>query len=103
MNCTPWSLKRLTAALRFANSSSESVKEPHVRAGRAIHPLDLRILRVDHVILVGSVSAAAVAEAEVARRQSQGRAGEDVTRPRACEAWQDHGVDSVFSVDFSLR
>src|SRR4029453_13847031 len=61
----------------------ELVEVVDVRAYGAVPAAHLRVRRLDHQVLVGRVRAAAVAEAEVARRQPQRRVREDVAGVRA--------------------
>src|SRR5262249_51558859 len=64
------------------------------RLHRAVDSLDLRVRRLDDVVLVGRVGAAAVAEAEVARGHLAGLAGEAVAGVRAGVARPQHRVDA---------
>src|SRR5437899_11916503 len=70
-----------------------------VGADGAVDALDLRVARLDDVVLVGSVGAAAVAEAEVARGEAQGVAGEDVAGPGASETRKNDRIDAVLAID----
>src|SRR5688572_17550271 len=47
----------------------ERVQAIHERADRAVEARDLRVVRLDHVVLVGRVRAVAEAHAEAARRE----------------------------------
>src|SRR6266852_5971214 len=67
-------------------------------ADGAVHALELRVFRLDDVIFVRSVRAAAVAEAEVTCRQAQPLTGEYVARPGAGVARQNHRVNSASAV-----
>ena len=90
----------LDLTLRRGRELGEVLDErPH----RAVEALDLRVRRLDHVVLVGRVRAAAVAEAEVAGRQLQRLAGEDVARLRAGVARPEDRIDAAPPVDGELR
>src|SRR5437764_4873887 len=65
----------------------------HVRPHRAVDPLHLRVRRLDQVVFVRRVRAAAVAQSEVARREPQRLAGEHVAGPRPRVPRQEDGVD----------
>src|SRR3954471_24733755 len=67
---------------RPPGSAGKLVEVIDERAHGSVIPGDLRIGALDHVILVGRVRAAAVAKAEVARRELQRRPGKDVPGPR---------------------
>jgi hypothetical protein len=59
----------------------EFVQKLHVPAHSAIDALNLRILRLDQIVFVGSVCSAAVAKTELNCRKLQWLTGEDVSRP----------------------
>src|SRR5260370_28471966 len=66
--------------------SGQVVEVVDERLYRAVEADELRVFALDQVVLVGRVGPAAVAEAEVARRQLERLAGEDVGPPRAAAA-----------------
>src|SRR5712692_6258406 len=68
----------------------------------AVHALHLRVFRLDDVVFVRSVRAAAVAEAEVTCRQAQRLTGEYVARPGPGVARQNHRVNSAATIDCGL-
>src|SRR5262249_42042654 len=70
---------------------------------RPLHPLHLRILRLDHVVLIWRMRAVAVSQAEVSGRQMQGIAREYVSGPRTSAARQNDGIDSILFVNRNLR
>src|SRR5215472_22671 len=76
----------------------EFVKIFDVRKRGAVHALHLGIAGLDDVILIGRMRAVAMAESEVSGGQAKRLAGDDVTRPGACQARKDHGVDAVVLV-----
>src|SRR5439155_593196 len=67
------------------------------------HPLDLGVLRVDHVVLVRRVRPAAVAQPEMPRGKVQGISGEHVARPGPGVSGQYDRVDPAAPVDRRLR
>src|SRR5215472_6927473 len=64
----------------------------------AVHAQHLGIAGLDDVILIGRMRAIAMAESEVSGGQAKRLAGENVTRPGACQARKDHRVDAVVFV-----
>src|SRR5437870_4498478 len=74
-----------------------------VRAHGAVDALDFRRRRLDDVVLVGRVRAAAVAPSEVARGEPQRITGEHIARPGAGIARQDDRVDPGAAVHRLLR
>src|SRR5438874_2834905 len=86
--------------LRGAGKLVEVIDE---RAHGRIEAGNLRIAALDQVVLVRRVRAAAVAEAEVARGQLQGRAGEDVPGPRPGVARPEQRIDAGLLVRLHLR
>src|SRR5882762_5513262 len=80
-------------------AGDEFVEELYVGARCAVQALDLRVGGFDYVVFVGSVGAAAVAEAKVAGGEAEWVAGEDVAGPRAGVARQEHGIDAVTAID----
>src|SRR5580765_4625679 len=71
------------------------VKIFDVRARRAVNALHVWILGFDDVVLIGRMSAAAVAHSEVAGRHAQRVAGENISGPRSRAARQDYGIDPL--------
>src|SRR5260370_41762641 len=82
---------------------SQVVEVVDERLHRAVEADELRVFALDQVVLVGRVGPAAVAEAEVARRQLERLAGEDVARPRAAAARPEGRVESRLLVRRYLR
>src|SRR3989442_14027101 len=85
---------------RRANSARprDFVQVLDVGAYGAVDALDLRVRRLDEVVLVRGVGAAAVAESEVTRGEPQRIAREHVARPGAGVARQENRVDPGASV-----
>src|SRR5262249_19705004 len=80
----------------------EGVEEIDVRTDRAADALDLRALRLDAEVLVLGVGAAAVAHAEVHRRELERGFGEEVARPGAAAPRQDQRLEPGGAVDREL-
>src|SRR5215469_7873279 len=70
---------------------------------RAIDPLDFRITGLNHIVLIGSVSAAAVSQTEVASRQAKRFAGEHISWPGTRQPRHHYGVDSGPAIDCGPR
>src|ERR1051325_9417651 len=70
---------------------------------RAIEPLDLRIGRFDDIVFVWGVRTAAVAESEMARRQTQWVTRKHVARPGAGRAGPQHRVRARPTIHRHLR
>src|SRR5882672_2878247 len=68
-------------------------------ADRGVEPVQPGIARLDQVVLVGGVRAAAVAQSEVAGRQLERLAGEHVARPGAGEPRPQDRLDPGLLVD----
>jgi hypothetical protein len=73
------------------------------RKHRAIQPLHLGVLRLYDVVLIRRVCAASMSQAEVACRQAQRLAGEDVARPGPGAARPEYRVDPGSAVHCGLR
>src|SRR5579872_6307635 len=76
-------LEQFSKSLQKTSGSRQFVKVFDVRTRGAIYTLHLGVAGLDHVIFVGSVGAASVAQAEMSCGQPQGIAGEDVSGPGA--------------------
>src|SRR5215469_17279834 len=88
----------LTVASLSSAHLRELVKIFDMRKRGAVHAQHLGIAGLDDVILIRRMRAVAMAESEVSGGQTKRLAGEDVTRPGACQARQDHRVDAVVLV-----
>src|SRR5262245_21171304 len=84
------------------SSVSYFVQILDIRKHRAIRSLDLGVDGVDHVVFIGRVGATTVAQTEVACGQPQRVTGENVSRPGAGVARQQHRVDTTPLVHRSL-
>src|SRR5208283_3243969 len=84
-------------------SLRQRVEVFHKRSHRAIKPRDLRVCRVDQVVLIRSVRAGAMAEAEVSSRKIQRSVGEDVSRPRTCRTRPQQGILAELLIGRHLR
>src|ERR1043166_7400202 len=85
-------MRRTSAWVAMSIASGEGVEEVHVRLHRAVEPRDLRIGRLDDVILVRGVGAAPMAEPEDAGRQLERLAGERHPWPRAGPPRPEEGL-----------
>src|SRR5437867_6092949 len=65
----------------------------------AVHALDLRIGRFDHIVFIRGVGAAAVAQAEMAGGQAQRRSREHEARPGAGIARPEQGLDMMMAIN----
>src|SRR5205814_2845530 len=82
--------------------SSQFIQIFDVGAHCAINSLHIRIHGFDHVILIRSMRAAAVAHTEVPGSKMQWIPGKDVSRPRSRAAWKNDGVNSFLMVHSNL-
>src|SRR2546423_644445 len=94
---------KVRVSFKCVSALRQLVQILDIRARSALNALHLRIARLDHVILVGRVGAAAMSQAEVSGGQAQRVAGEDVSRPGAAEARQNDGINAGAVIDRSLR
>ena len=77
-----------------AERSGERVEELDVRRHDPVEPGQLRIRRLDDVVLIRRVRPAAVPQAELAGRQTERLAGEGDPRPRAGQPGPEQRLDA---------
>src|SRR5207247_11152514 len=99
---------RAEPALRSGRSGRDSGHDGQLvqiideRPHRAVPPSHAGVRRLDHEVLVGSVGAAAVAEAEVGRGKVERLDGDDVPRTGAGVARQQYGDETGATIDRHL-
>jgi len=82
---------------------AELVQILHKRHRRAVEPVHLGVGRFDDVVLVGSVRAASMPQAEVAGSEAQRSAGEGVARVRSSIAQPQDRIDAAALEHGDLR
>ena len=80
----------------------QSVQVLDKRSGRAIDARNLRVGRLDDVVLVGRVRTRAMSHTKMSRRQAERQIGEDVAWPRTSRARPHHGIFSQLLVGCHL-
>src|SRR5262245_9018757 len=101
---TNWARRSEEVSWKYFSSHGRQFEEVLCEGEHgAVHPLDFWVGRVDHVIFVGSVRAAAVAEAEMAGWQPQRCAGENITRPGSGAARPENRLQPGAPIKRKLR
>ncbi len=97
-----------TLAISF-RTASEALLLRHlveifdIRHRRAVHSLNLRIRRLDYVVLIRCMRPAAVTKTEMSGAETEWRIRKNVTGPRAPEPWQHYRINAVIFVDRFFR
>src|SRR6478736_2180262 len=89
--------------LGVTGSHRASVEELDVRSDGTVHSGDLRVRRINDEILIGCVSAVAMAHPELAGGELERRAGERDARPGARKPRPQQRVDALRTIRCRLR